>query len=259
MQKKLLICSKSTNKYSSDFQDFEKFIFHGKIGLDLYKNFKNKYNHVVAIGGGGCMDLGKIATKEELICFPTTASGASQTSHSVVWDEQKKLSIKTTKPTEVIVKEEYIKNIPEKVLRDTFCDAVSHNLDVLYSLRKTPESEKYANQSLEMLKNNSSIKEIIVAGNLAGNAIEITPTTLLHSLSYPITGRYGIPHGQALGLLLKKMKSFYNFDIERYYKIEEVGQIDYNFVVDEGYKYDKVKNFSGKINKQDVKKMLSGN
>tara|TARA_Y100000593_G_C4291200_1_gene328311 strand:+ start:143 stop:820 length:678 start_codon:yes stop_codon:yes gene_type:complete len=222
----------------------------------MYDNFNNKYEEVVTIGGGGCTDFGKIASNKNLTCFPTTASGASQTSHSVVWDKNKKLSIKTMKPTTVVVHEEYIKNLPRHIVRDTFCDAVSHNLDVIYSYKKTKESEDYAKQSLKILKNNSNIKEIIIAGNLAGDAIEITPTTLLHSLSYPITGKYGIPHGHALGLILKRMKNFYDFDIEKYYKIKEVQEVDYRFVVEEGYQYEKVKNFSGKITKSDVLKML---
>jgi len=256
MQKKLLICSKSTNKYSEEYKDFEKLLFKGKIGLDMYNSVINKYSEVITIGGGGCIDLGKIASNKKLICFPTTASGACQTSHSVVWDGDKKLSIKTMKPTTVIIKEKYFKDLPEHVLRDTFCDAVSHNLDVIHSIVKTKDSEKMALQSLKMLRDHSTIKEIIMAGNIAGNAIEITPTTLLHSLSYPITGIYKIPHGQALGFLLKKMKSFYNFEIEEYFKIEDIKDLDYSLIVDRAYKYKKIQNFSGNITKSDVLKML---
>lgn len=256
MQKKLLICSKSTNKYSEEFEGFKKIVFGGKISLDMYDDFRNKYSEVVVIGGGGCIDLGKIASSKKLTCFPTTASGACQTSHSVVWDGDKKLSIKTMKPTSVIVEEKFIKHLPEHVLRDTFCDAVSHNLDVIYSKRKTKDSEKMALKSLKMLCNYSSIKDVIMAGNIAGNAIEITPTTLLHSLSYPITGMYGIAHGQALGLLLKKMKNFYDFDIEKYFTIEEAKEIDYHDVVEKAYEYKKILNFSGNITKADVLRML---
>jgi len=258
MQKKLLICSKSTSKHSNDFKGFELFIFSGKIEIDMYKKFSNKYDNVIAVGGGGCIDLGKIASRQNLICYPTTASGASQTSHSVVWNKDKKLSIKTLKPTKVIVKEEYLKSLPLHVLRDTFCDAVSHNLDILFSDKKTKISEKLALQSMEMLKNYSTVKQIIIAGNIAGDAIEITPTTLLHSLSYPITGRYKIPHGQALGILLKKMKHFYDFDIEEYFSIDEEIEIDYDYIVEEAYKYEKVKSFSGGITKSEVLRMLKG-
>ena len=181
MQKKLLICSSSTEKFSDDFPDLEKLIFSGKIKFSLFNEIKHKWDLVIALGGGGCMDLGKIATRENLICYPTTASGACQTSHSVVWDDDKKLTIKTTKPNHVIIKEKYIKGLPENALKNTFCDAVSHNLDVLYSINKTIESEKYAKESLQILRKAKTIREIIIAGNIAGNAIEITPTTLLHS------------------------------------------------------------------------------
>ena len=259
MQKKLLICSNSTKKHSKDFEESDVFVFAGKIKLDMYEKFNNKYDNVVVIGGGGCIDLGKIASKSNLVCYPTTASGACQTSHSVVWDNDKKLSIRTMKPTDVIIKEEYLKSLPTSAFRDTYSDAVSHNLDVLYSNKKTIVSEELALRSMRILKNYSTKKEVIIAGNLAGDAIEITPTTLLHSLSYPITGRYKIPHGEALGIILKKMKNFYNFDIEQFFKIDNTKKIDFEYVVEEAYKYEKVKNFSGNITKQDVLKMLKRN
>ena len=259
MQKKLLICSSSTKKYSKDFEESEIFTFSGRIKLHMYEQFNNKYDKVTVIGGGGCVDLGKIASKSSLVCYPTTASGACQTSHSVVWNNHKKKSIKTMKPTKVVLKEEYFKHLPFAAFRNTYSDAVSHNLDVLYSSKKTTVSEKLALQSMRILKNYYTKKEVIIAGNLAGDAIEITPTTLLHSLSYPITGRYEIPHGEALGIILKKMKNFYNFDIEEFFKIENTKEIDFEYVVEEAYKYEKINNFSGNITKQDVLNMLKRN
>ena len=47
--------------------------------------------------------------------------------------------------------------------------------------------------------------DLIKAGHIAGKAIEIAPTNLLHSLSYPLTGYYNISHGIALGYFLPKI------------------------------------------------------
>jgi len=260
MQKKLVICSKSTEKFSSDFfkSNYDKFIVSEKININLSNRFKNKYDHVVAIGGGACIDLGKLAAKssKNLTCFPTTAAGACRTSHSVVWDESRKLSIKTVKPSNIQIVEKYFEGLPFDALRDTFCDAVSHNLDVLYSYKATEESNKLAQKSLNMLERATSTKDIIIAGNIAGDAIELTPTTLLHSLSYPMTDIYNLSHGEALGIILKKMKDFYNFDIEKYYKIKNYEYIDYNLIVEEAYKYEKIKNFNGNLSKVNLKTIL---
>jgi len=43
------------------------------------------------------------------------------------------------------------------------------------------------------------------ASNLAGKSIRITKTTTCHSVSYPITSYFGIPHGHAVGLTLAEM------------------------------------------------------
>ena len=77
------------------------------------------------------------------------------------------------------------------------------------------------------------------------NAIEIAGTNLLHSLSYPITGHYGVSHGRALGYLLPKVsKLMDNEVVER--AIDILGDInieldvDIDFVIDEALKYDKI-------------------
>ena len=86
---------------------------------------------------------------------------------------------------------------------------------------------------------------LVKAGHEAGNAIEIAGTNLLHSLSYPITGHYGVSHGRALGYLLPKVsKLMDNEVVER--AIDILGDInieldvDIDFVIDEALKYDKI-------------------
>ena len=57
--------------------------------------------------------------------------------------------------------------------------------------------------ALEILENKKGTNaDLVQAGNLAGKAIQITPTTILHSLSYPLTGRYGISHGKAMSFFV---------------------------------------------------------
>ena len=77
------------------------------------------------------------------------------------------------------------------------------------------------------------------------NAIEIAGTNLLHSLSYPITGHYGVSHGRALGYLLPRVsKVMDNEVVER--AIDILGDInieldvDIDLVIDEALKYNKI-------------------
>ena len=47
-----------------------------------------------------------------------------------------------------------------------------------------------------------------IAANYAGKAINITKTTACHSISYPITSYFNIPHGHAVALTLPSMIVF---------------------------------------------------
>ncbi len=46
-------------------------------------------------------------------------------------------------------------------------------------------------------------KELIELGRIGGKLIERHRTNLTHPMSYPLTLKYGIPHGFAVGLALK--------------------------------------------------------
>ena len=86
--------------------------------------------------------------------------------------------------------------------------------------------------------------DLIRAGREAGKAIEIAGTNLLHSLSYPLTGHYGVSHGLALGYFLPKISKLIGNDvsdiIEQYENFTMDFNIDLEMVVDEALKYDKI-------------------
>jgi alcohol dehydrogenase class IV len=164
-----------------------------KFAKKCRKIYKGK-KVVVAIGGGTVIDKAKIAAlPEPCIAYPTTASGAAFTSHAVVWTKHAKIDIPTPKP--IYKKYPYaIKTMPAS----TYYDAKAHCLDSLHSGKCTPKSIRLAKKALRMLYDNKMNKRMLVeAGNLAGQAIEITGTHLIHKLSYPMTIYLGIPHAQA--------------------------------------------------------------
>jgi hypothetical protein len=45
--------------------------------------------------------------------------------------------------------------------------------------------------------------ELIEVGRYVGKLIEQRPTNLTHPMSYPLTLKYGVPHGFAVGLAMK--------------------------------------------------------
>jgi alcohol dehydrogenase class IV len=79
-------------------------------------------------------------------------------------------------------------------------------------VQASEESLTYANEALELIWNHleravneptpESRAAMARGSHLAGQAINITKTTLPHALSYAITTRHGVPHGAAVALTL---------------------------------------------------------
>jgi len=247
MQETLLVCSRSTKKYLPEYS--RTFVVTGAATKEIL-DFEGSEASVVAIGGGAVIDTAKIISKNPITCYPTTAAGSSNTSHSVCWDGTRKLSIKREVPKDVYVVEDFIRDLPPMVKENTMYDVLSHCLDSMWSVNKTRESTKLAEQALDILKQDYTNSELVEAGNIAGTAIEICPTTILHSLSYPITAFYNISHGRALGYLLPRVCDYMNFDFSEYNKYPPVDlpAMDYFLIANNALRYNKIHDTMKKIN-----------
>ena len=98
---KLLVCSESTKDFLSDFDEVR--VVKGAPDVSILSEV-GSYEKVTAIGGGAVVDTAKILSSKPIVCYPTTASGATETSWSVYWDGTDKKSLKRQKPKEVIIK-----------------------------------------------------------------------------------------------------------------------------------------------------------
>jgi alcohol dehydrogenase class IV len=239
MQETLLVCSKSTKKFLKYYK--RAYVVDGPPKKDIL-DLKDTEEKVVAIGGGAVIDTAKIISKTPIVCYPTTAAGSSKTSHSVCWDGTNKLSLKRMIPSHVYVVEEFVQNLPADVVEYTTYDALSHCLDSMWSKNSNKNNMQYVSRAMEILEKPHTNYELILAGNLAGQAIEICPTTILHSMSYPLTAHYGISHGKALGFLLPRVSSFMEFDLSKFIRYDpvELKDIDFSFIANETLKYNKV-------------------
>lgn len=167
------------------------------------------YKTVIGIGGGKVIDYAKIyAIPNRAIAIPTTAAGAASTSHAVYWDKTKnrKIDIPTKKPI-ILIREKFI-NMSDKLAEITSYDALGHALDSYWSKKATIKSKELALKAYKKIKNQIANGypekvELVKAGNIAGQAIELTGTNMTHAISYPLTAIYGIPHGLAVGWAIK--------------------------------------------------------
>jgi len=271
--KTLLVCSNSTRKFlpeysgvimvseppTKDILDIAQSV-PGFIGTEYFDS-------VVAIGGGAVIDSAKIISKIPITCYPTTAAGSSDTEYSVYWDGERKMNFRSMRPDSVIVNKTFLETLPEAIKFQTRCDLISHCLDSLHSEYTTYDSEGLCKKALNKILDSDSVVDLIEAGRLGGKAIQITTTNLLHALSYPLTGRYGISHGIALSYLIVRLEPLFHrvstipvINKSKYMEytdpIFKKVDIDWDWVIDEAYTYNKIQDFVGAVNKNILKGLL---
>lgn len=205
-------------------------------GLRLFKD--NECDAIVSIGGGSCIDVAKVIklshnantnngtpmfkqdykhTDVKHICIPTTSgTGSESTRHAVLYLNGEKQSICNSAilPEYVILCPKLIETVPEYQKKCTMMDALCQCIESLWSRKATKESRTYAKKGLKLFSNNykgyleldrDAIKNIQLAANYSGKAINISETTAAHAMSYKITSLYGIPHGHAVAICMNSI------------------------------------------------------
>jgi alcohol dehydrogenase class IV len=157
--------------------------------------------------------------KTELILLPTTAgTGSESTQFATIWSiaEKKKYSLdhESLLPQKVFFIPELVSSNTVETLLFTALDTISHSLESIWNQNRTEESIQYSIESmshsiinyedslLDIKSDVEILKNIQISSYFAGKAINITRTSLAHSISYPLTIEYNVPHGLACGFTL---------------------------------------------------------
>lgn len=193
---------------------------------------------VVAIGGGSAMDTAKvmIAAKETQIFdlkkllnyksniesslikifLPTTHGTASEvTMWGTIWNYEEKqkysLAHPALYPDVAILDPNLCLSMDMELSISTTLDALSHSFEALWNINANERSVNYAIEAILIIleevpdlksdpDNINVRRRLLKASNLAGLAFSNTKTAAAHSISYPLTFSYGIPHGIACSL-----------------------------------------------------------
>jgi alcohol dehydrogenase class IV len=199
-----------------------------------------KCDGVIAIGGGSVMDTAKsvmasvgttimdvadlLAIKEPFsnrvpsIFIPTTHGTASEvTMWATIWDmkNKKKYSLSHTElyPDIAILDGSLTLSLPLDISLITTLDALSHGFEAIWNKNANPQSTEYAIEAIcSILENAVKLKNklndvelrrrLLRASNMAGLAFSNTKTAAAHSISYPLTACFGIPHGIASSITI---------------------------------------------------------
>jgi alcohol dehydrogenase class IV len=206
---------------------------------------KKKCDGIIGIGGGSAMDLAKaiavLATNKgkaedylglnkvpapglPKIMVPTTAGTGSEVTFTAVFI-RKKLKKKEGMnspylyPELALLDPELTLSLPPHPTAATGIDALCHAIESYTSVNASPMSEMMSIEAIRLISDNlrtavhdgSNIeaREAMLLGSLyAGLGLANAGVTAVHSLSYPLGGKYGISHGLANTIMLPRVMAF---------------------------------------------------
>ncbi len=191
----------------------------------VFQSYKqSRATVLLAIGGGAVIDLAKMVISKcktvaypipFLIAAPTTAgSGSEATQFAVLYKGDKKISVSdpVMLPALVILDPELTCDMPSRLAAISGMDVLAQAVESYWNIHATAASMTFAAEAIGLwnkyfipavLEKDAFAREnMLWAAHLAGKAINITRTTGPHALSYYLTAKYQVPHGQAVALYL---------------------------------------------------------
>lgn len=211
-------------------------------GIELLKT--SNCDTILAVGGGSAIDVAKciklaVLAKEghaaiipplvstrvacdgaklPFIAIPTTAGTGSESTHNaVMYYEGAKQTVTNdgVLPDYAVLEPTVLKTLPLYQKKCTMMDALCQGIESWWSVNSTEESYEYSRKTIELIMANwrkyifenddEAAKQIMLAANYGGRAINITQTTAAHAFSYKITSLYKLPHGHAVAVCLPQI------------------------------------------------------
>lgn len=205
----------------------------------------NNCDFIIGIGGGSPIDAAKgialiVGSKIRvedlynpeklrealpLVAVPTTSgTGTEATQYSVLTDtvNQTKAGFGSALvfPKISILNPEFTSSLSRQVTINTSIDALSHLLEGLFSRNRNPLTYPFIFKGVKLIisnlekalqePENYSYREALMQASLYGGiVIAHTSTTLQHSIGYPLTTKFGTPHGMANGIVMEEIMKIY--------------------------------------------------
>lgn len=203
------------------------------------------FDLVIGIGGGSVLDVAKLLSvlciggapdltallagekpqkRITSLLIPTTAgTGSEATPNAILAIPERETKVGIISP---VMLPDYVALVPEltvsmpaSIASSTGIDALCHLIECFTSVAANPVSDNYALMGLKKLFANLEIAvarpdnlaarlEMLWASYYGGAAITHAGTHLVHAMSYPLGGKYHIPHGVANAILLAPCMRF---------------------------------------------------
>ena len=221
--------------------------------VDFAKN--KSIDLIIGLGGGSSLDTAKgvnfiitnggtmhdyrgvgKATREMLpfIAIPTTAgTGSECQSFAIISDStsHEKMACGDLKAAAriAILDPALTTSQPRRISAHTGIDAISHAVETLVTKKRTDDSIQYSrlafsllNRSYEKMVNDPNDllarSDMLLGAAYAGTAIECSMLGSAHASANPLTAKFSIPHGAAVGLMLPHVIKYNSY-------IEEISKL----------------------------------
>lgn len=200
----------------------------------LAEALKKPFNRIIAVGGGTVLDIAKLLVLEgvtdvvnafertvplkkgpQLIAVPTTCGTGSEVTNVTIAE----LTTKQTKmgladdlllPDDAVLIPSLMKGLPYSFYLYSSVDALIHAVEAYVSPKASIYTKMFSVKAIEMIlevyneliekgENHrfERFEEMAVASNFAGIAFGSAGVGAVHALSYPLGGKYHVPHGEA--------------------------------------------------------------
>ncbi len=228
------------------FQDIEEnpTTKHVEEGVRFAKSI-GQIDLIIGLGGGSAMDCAKginflftnggkmedywgigKATKPMLpsIGVPTTTgTGSEAQSFALISHAETHVKMACGDPKalfrRVILDPKLTMSAPKDVVAATGMDAVSHAVESHVTKKRTPFSQMLSREAWRLLERNfekvlgktydvNAWGEMQLGAHYAGAAIENSMLGAAHACANPLTAKYGITHGVAVGVMLPHVVHF---------------------------------------------------
>lgn len=193
-----------------------------------------EYRRVIGIGGGTIMDLAKILAlkncspvedlfsgnikiekDKELILIPTTCgTGSEVTNISILSFVSKNtkigLAVDEMYADKAVILPELLEGLPFQFFASSSIDALIHAVESSLSPKSTEYTELFSYKAIEKIikgyqyivengeeSRRNILEEFLIASNYAGIAFGTAGCAAVHALSYPLSGTFHVPHGEA--------------------------------------------------------------
>ena len=195
---------------------------------------------MIAIGGGSVMDMTKIVAaamnNEEFaadgfrnpalihrkavptVMIPTTAgTGAEATPNAIFLVTEQELKVGVVSNTfvasYVILEPRLTEKLPKALTASTGIDALCHAVESYLSVMANPVSRVFSLRAASLIAQNiekayfdgsdlMARENMLLGSFFAGMCLFSSSTVAVHALSYPLGGKYHIPHGVSNAILL---------------------------------------------------------